>query len=98
MHLFYQGVVSRVLVPLLSGTFWKDPPSNDDDGMKVPNPVWARMGRDLADGKKMTPSIYGRYPKTSIYMPANTRLRIGQTFFIIIRCRCLKTIFKTTSL
>jgi len=63
MHLFYQGVVSRVLVPLLSGTFWKDPPSNDDDGMKVPNPVWARMGRDLADGKKMTPSIYGRYPK-----------------------------------
>ena len=21
------------------------------------------MGRDLADGKKMTPSIYGRYPK-----------------------------------
>ena len=39
MHLFYQGVVSRVLVPLLSRTFWKDPPSNNDDGMKVPNSV-----------------------------------------------------------
>jgi len=64
MHLFYQGVVSRVLVPLFSGLFWRDPLANsDDNGMRVLTSVWMRMGRDLANGKKMTLSIYSRYPK-----------------------------------
>ena len=49
MHLFYQGVVSRVLVPLMAGKFWKDlPRDSDEDGMQVPRPIWSRMGRDLA--------------------------------------------------
>ena len=49
MHLFYQGVVSRVLVPLMAGKFWKDlPRDSDEDGMWVSRPIWSRMGRDLA--------------------------------------------------
>ena len=40
MHLFYQGVVSRVLVPLMAGKFWKDPlKDSDKDGMRVLRPI-----------------------------------------------------------
>ena len=51
MHLFYQGVISRVLVPLLAGKFWNEastPANCNDDGMRVLKPVWACIGRDLA--------------------------------------------------
>ena len=49
MHLFYQGIVSKVLVPLFADKFWKDlPRDSDEDGMRVPRPIWSRMGRDLA--------------------------------------------------
>src|SRR5436305_305891 len=51
MHLFYQGVISRVLVPLLASKFWNETSTLtncDNDGMRVPKPVWACMGRDLA--------------------------------------------------
>ena len=48
MHLFYQGVVSRVLVPLFAGKFWKDlPRDSDEDGMQISKLIWSHMGRDL---------------------------------------------------
>ena len=40
IHLFYQGVVSRILVPLFSELFWRDLPANSDDNeMRVPTLV-----------------------------------------------------------
>ena len=51
MYLFYQGVISIVLVPLLAGKFWNEastPMNCDNDEMRVPKPVWVHMGRDLA--------------------------------------------------
>ena len=48
IHLFYQSVVSRVLVPLMAGKFWKDLlRDSDEDGMQVLRPIWSCMGRDL---------------------------------------------------
>ena len=47
MHLFYQGIIQRVLVLLFADEFWSNSPSAND-GMKIPTPIWVRMGRELA--------------------------------------------------
>ena len=46
MHLFYHGIIQRVLVPLFAGEFWSNRPSANDE-MKILTPIWARMGREL---------------------------------------------------
>ena len=35
MHLFYQGIIQRVFVPLFASEFWSNSPSAND-GMKIP--------------------------------------------------------------
>ena len=46
IHLFYQGIIQRVLVPLFASKFWSNSLSAND-GMKIPTPIWTRMGREL---------------------------------------------------
>src|SRR4051794_39785600 len=49
MHLFYQGIISRVLVKMFAGNFWADQSHPlGDDGMKIPRGIWIRMGQKLA--------------------------------------------------
>ena len=51
MHLFYQGVIFRILVLLLAGKFWNEASiltNCNDDGMRVPKFVWVHMSRNLA--------------------------------------------------
>ena len=48
MHLIYQGVISRVLMPLFAGTFWKENLILGDDGVRISKAVWKQMGSELA--------------------------------------------------
>jgi len=38
MHLFYQSIIQRMLVPLFASKFWSNSPSAND-GMKIPTPI-----------------------------------------------------------
>ena len=59
MHLFYQGIISRVLVKMFAGTFWADQGTpQGDDGMKIPRGIWIRMGRELAVCIRSYSNIY----------------------------------------
>ena len=59
MHLFYQGIISRVLVKMFTGTFWADQGTpQGDDGIKIPRGIWIRMGHELAVCIRSYSNIY----------------------------------------
>ena len=59
MHLFYQGIISQVLVKMFAGTFWADQGTpQSDDGMKIPRGIWIRMGHELAVCIRSYSNIY----------------------------------------
>jgi len=59
MHLFYQGIISRVLVKMFAGTFWADQGTpQGDDGMKIPRDIWIWMGCELAVCIRSYSNIY----------------------------------------
>jgi hypothetical protein len=55
MHLLYQGAISRVLIPLFAGNFWKEnSPMNRSDRGKTPQQVQQERARAEREGRTWT--------------------------------------------
>ena len=53
MHLLYQGVISRVLMPLFAGNFWKEgSPFNHSDRGKTPCQIQSEGSCAIKDNRK----------------------------------------------
>ena len=49
IHLFYQGIISQILVKMFAENFWADQsPPLGDDGMKIPQDIWIWIDCELA--------------------------------------------------